>query len=139
MNRFEFQGLAELRAALRQLPSELAGEAVSIVDDATGRTESSLLQAYPLGETGKMRAGVSSAVVSDRGGVIGTVRSKSPHARLWEFGTAVRATRQGWNRGRAPSHKTEGLVAIAQRERSRMNQQLIELVRRAGFAGSGVP
>lgn len=135
--RLQLDGLTELRAALRQLPAELTDDAAAIVEDTTDRTETALVQTYPKGATGNLRRGVKKTVAKGSFGVQGTVKSTSPHAHLWEFGTAVRHTARGWNRGKAPSHAREGLVAIAVRERRRMNQRLVDLVRSAGFEVSG--
>lgn len=136
-NRIVLDGLAELKAALRQLPEGLRAEGAEIVDDTAEITASSLRQAYPLGDTGKLRAGVSVKTEHTPYGTIGIVRSRSPHAHLWEFGTQNRVTRQGWRRGRMPAHKADGLAAIAVRNRRRMYQRLIQLVQRAGFEVTG--
>lgn len=133
--RLQLDGLAELRAALRHLPADLADDAGDIVEDTTDRTQTALVQTYPRGDTGNLRRGVKTTIEHGAFGVEGTVKSTSPHAHLWEFGTAVRHTARGWNRGKEQSH--DGLVAIAVRERRRMNQRLVELVRSAGFEVSG--
>jgi hypothetical protein len=133
----QLDGLAELRAALRQLPADLVDDAAAIVEDTTDRAMTALLQSYPEGETGHLRRGVKKTIEKGVFGVEGLVKSTSPHAHLWEFGTVVRHTARGWNRGRAPRHYNEGLVGIATRERRRMNQGLVELVRSAGFEVSG--
>jgi hypothetical protein len=138
-NRVVFDGLAQLRADLLSLPDDLAQEAAVIVDDTTEVTASSLRQAYPRGETGKLRDGVRAEMKREQFGVVGTVHSTSPHAHLWEFGTQLRRTREGWNRGRMPSRDREGLVSIAARNRRQMNGQLVELVRNAGFDVTGDP
>jgi hypothetical protein len=136
-NRLVLDGLAELRAALRALPEELRSDGAKIVDDAAEVTAASLKQSYPLGDTGNLRGGVSIATEHTPHGTIGIVRSRSPHAHLWEFGTQNRTTRQGWNRGRSPAHHNQGLVGIASRNRRRKQARLIDLVRRAGFEVTG--
>jgi len=137
-NRMELHGLAELRAALRSLPEDLAHDGAEFVDDATEHTAASLRQSYPVGDTGKLRAGVKSSVTHSQFGVVGEVKSTSPHAHLWEFGTEIRSTRHGWNRGRSPSHHRDGLIPIAVRNRKTLNGKLIALVRSQGFEVSGV-
>lgn len=136
-NRLVLDGLAELRAALQRLPEELRQEGAAIIDNAAEVTASSLRQSYPVGDTGNLRAGVSVKTEHTPYGTIGIVTSRSPHAHLWEFGSQNRVTRAGWRRGKSPEHKKEGLVPIAQRNRKKMNQQLVELVRKAGFQVSG--
>lgn len=132
-SRIELSGFAELRAALMRLPRELGGEAGDLIENTTEETASSLTQAYPLGDTGHLRAGVKATVTRDQFGAFGVVSSTARHAYLYEFGTAVRHTRLGWNRGWAPSHKPDGLIPIAIRARQRLTQRLIALVERAGL------
>jgi hypothetical protein len=134
-NRLEWQGLTEVRQALLHLPADLTSDATPIVDHATETAATSLRQAYPLGETGKLRQGVKVSVRASAAAVVGEVKSTSPHAHLWEFGTQNRHTRKGWFRGRETPH--QGLVGIAVRVRRRMNEQLIALVKAAGFDVSG--
>jgi Bacteriophage HK97-gp10, putative tail-component len=131
-NRLDL-GLDEFRAGLRSLPTDLAHDGAGFVEDATEHTASSLIQSYPLGDTGNLRRGVTASVTRSAFGVLGQVKSTSAHAHLWEFGTEIRATRQGWNRGRSPSHHRDGLIPIAVRNRKTMNGRLIDLVRKAGF------
>lgn len=126
-------GLEELRTALRNLPTELRDEAAGIVTSTVDRVAAELHTAYPDGGTGNLRRGIKKTIDKSAFGVRGTVTSTSRHAHLWEFGTQNRRTRQGWNRGRGPSHIRQGLISISLRERRKMEQGLIELVRRAGF------
>lgn len=136
-NRIVLTGLDDLRAALQQLPSDLANEAAEIVDHTAEITKSSLIQVYPLGDTGNLRKGVRVKIERGRFAVVGTVLSTSTHAHLFEFGTQDRTTREGWRRGRSPAHNPGGLVPIAARNRRAMNQQLKALVERAGFTVTG--
>lgn len=137
-NRIKWEGLNELRTALRQLPVELSGDASEFVEHAAEITASSLRQSYPLGDTGNLRAGVKVSTERSQFGVKGVVKSTSPHSHLWEFGTQSRRTRQGWSRGRSPEHRRDGLIPIAQRNRRQMYRQLVELVKRAGFQVSDI-
>lgn len=135
--RLELNGLEDLKAALRQLPAELTDDATAIVQATAEDAASALRQAYPVGETSNLRNGVR---VVSRSGVFTTtyrVKSMAPHAHLWEYGTENRVTRKGWRRGKGPSHEKEGLTSIAPRYRKRMNQQLMDLVRKNGLLVSG--
>jgi hypothetical protein len=131
-NRIVFEGLDEFKAMLQALAGTLTQDADAIVDHFAEITASSVRQVYPLKE-GRLRRGVK--VQTIRGKYIAgrAVRSTSPEAHLWEFGTQNRVTRRGWNRGRAPAHKPEGLVSIAIRNRRLMLAQLIALVQRRPF------
>jgi hypothetical protein len=136
-NRLTFEGMDGLREALKQLPADLAAEAAEHIDDTVEVTAASLVQSYPLGDTGNLRKGVKHTVAQSRDGAAGEVKSTSPHAHLWEFGTQNRKTTKGWNRGKLKDQYNRGLVGIALRERKKLNAKLIELVRKAGFEVSG--
>lgn len=138
-NRLILDGMDDLKTALRKLPVEMRDEAAEVIDHTAEITASSLRQSYPRGDTGNLRAGVKVSHERSTFGASATVKSTSPHAHLFEFGTQNRTTRQGWRRGKSPEHKADGLVPIAQRNRKRMNQQLIDIVRKAGFDVTGTP
>lgn len=138
--KVELQGLEELKAALRNLPAELRDEANTYVEAATNEAEAALLRSYPEGGTGNLRKGVKKTIEKSAFGVVGTVKSTSRHAHLWEYGTVDRNTKQGWYRGQEHSARErgmEGLSAIAPRVRRKLNEQLWQLVKRAGFDLSG--
>lgn len=135
----QWSGLEEFKKDLRNMPADLADEAGDPVEDAGEHTASSLIQSYPLGDTGNLRGGVSVTTERSQFGVSSIVKSKSPHAHLWEFGTENRKTRQGWPRGTGPEHERQGLVPIAQRNRRTMYQQLKALLVAHGFQVSGEP
>lgn len=137
MNELRIDGLDELKEALRQLPAELAAEAADAIDNTVEVTAASLVQSYPRGDTGNLRNGVKHSVIRSDFGAVGEVKSTSPHAHLWEFGTQNRTTRQGWNRGKLEAQYNRGLVGISLRERKKLNEQLIGIVRKAGFVVTG--
>jgi hypothetical protein len=131
-------GLAELRAALVQLPDKIEQQANDEVKRTMNEAAAALVASYPEGDTGNLRKGVKKRFrINRRGFATGTVRSEAPHAHLWEFGTVNRRTEKGWNRGRMITHYNRGLVGIAQRERREMEAALVALVRNHGFTVSG--
>jgi hypothetical protein len=132
-----WQGLPQLIAELRNLPGHLGDEAADRIEDAVEHTASSLRQVYPIGDTGKLRAGIRTQMSRSAFGASGTVVSASRHAHLWEFGTQDRETAKGWKRGKMPSEHRSGLAVIAPRWRRRMYQELAEILRREGFVVSG--
>jgi len=132
-NQIVLEGFEDFKAMLAQLPDTLAEEAEAIVEHYAEITASSIRQAYPIGDTGKLRRGVKIQVLKRRFVAGRTVRSTSPAAHLWEFGTQNRVTRQGWRRGRMPAHKPEGLVAIAVRNRRAMVEALIAMLQKQPF------
>lgn len=149
--RLKMDGLAELRAALRALPDDLAQEAAAIVQAQAEYAQQQIVAAYPErttnlnpGPTRKSRwfpPGILKARVTStrepgaaRFGARAVVRSRAPHAWLFENGTKPRQTRNGASRGRMPvAPESERMIPIAIRRRRVMVQALIDLVRRAGF------
>lgn len=132
----KFQGIDELRAALRQLPAELAGEAGHILEaegNAAGVAIRSGYSAHRV--TGNLRDHVS--VVHEHSAVAAktVVKSTARHAHLFEFGTQTRQTRNGANRGAMPPGHV--FVPAMVRARRRMFEQLADLLRRAGLQVRG--
>jgi len=100
-NRLVFEGLDELRQQLRALPADLVSRASAIIDRRAQNAAAAIRAAYPEGETGNLRSGVSVPFsASSAFGAGALVSSRSQHAHLWEFGTAVRRTARGANRAR---------------------------------------
>ena len=63
-----------------------------------------LASGYPIGKTGKLRAGVRVKDEAPFGdAILVRVRSLAPHSHLYDKGTAARRTRRGWNRGVMPA------------------------------------
>lgn len=135
--RLEFDGMAELRAALKAMPSELTHEASAIVVSHAEEAERLVESAYPQGPTGRLRRGVRTQRNLSRTIASAIVKSTAPHSHLFERGTGARRTRKGWNRGRMPvAPESQRMVPIAIRVRRRMVNQLIAMVERAGFTVS---
>ena len=132
-NRIHFAGLDALFEFLRTAPERITDKAADIIENTTELTRSSLVQSYPRGRTGNLRAGVQVEYQHTRFGVLGRVVSKSPHAHLWEFGTVNRKTALDWKRGAAPHHKPQGLVPIAERNRKQMIADIVDVLRAEGF------
>lgn len=134
-NRLTFEGLSELREALRNLPDDLRGEARHIVEAAANGAAAQIQGAYAV-DDGDLRDGVyvrPSEVGTFGAGAI--VVSKAPHAHLYEFGSQVRRTKAGANRGAMPPKPT--FVPIVIRKRRQMQEQLIDLLVRHGLVVSG--
>jgi hypothetical protein len=127
-----YDGLEELRAALRSLPADLALEAGPIVTAAAERLQQDAQAAYPA-RTGHLRNGVRIGTIGAAGrfGVAMTVRSTAKHAWIFERGTAARKTSKGWSRGAMP--KGDLFIPLAIRTRTAMYQGFRELLERHGF------
>jgi hypothetical protein len=137
--RVTWTGLDQLRAALRALPFELAADARHIVEGTAERAKAEIAQAYQgHHHSGNLEKGLT-ATIRPTGsfGANATVRNRATHAHWFEYGTQIRKTGLGWNRGRMPSGNV--FLPRMQAARRRMYQELIALVRAAGFEVSGQP
>lgn len=132
-----WEGMSELRKEIRGLPPLLAQKAEARVTDAAGNAATALRDAYPAGPTGGLRRGVRVTSSRRKSLVVATVISSAPEAHLWEFGTQVRRTQRGWNRGAEPAHYNQGIVGIAIRYRRLLLAQLIAIVEEQGLPVTG--
>lgn len=127
------RGLSELRAALRKLPGDLTDEASEIVMRAADGAKAEVVGAYPERE-GRLRRGVTVDRSKGQFTHRAIVRSRAPHAHLFEFGTKARRNKSGANRGSMPkAPQSHAMLPIVIRRRRAMVDALIDLVRRAGF------
>ena len=133
MTSLRIEGLAELRAALRALPAELAAEAGPLVEAAAEGAAAEVRAGYQrAGGTGNLADHVVVDVVAmGRFGAAARVRSTARHAWLFELGTEVRHTRDGWNRGRMPPGKV--FVPVLMRRRAALWRALAGLLASAGL------
>lgn len=136
----KFDGLTELRAALRKLPEDLAGEASHIVEGIANGAASEVRRGYSRGKSGRMIDGVQVTHLSTSKAAAGALlKSSAPEATIWEYTKEQRRqTRSGANRGvmRLPP-ENKRMIPIVVRARKRMYAQLTDLLRRAGFVIEG--
>lgn len=126
-----FSGMQELIAGLGQLSATVQAEAGDIVLGAAVTMSSDVKREYGTGPTGNLAARV---VVEKAGPLRVKVRTKAPHAHLYEFGTVQRFTHgTGANRGTMPAKPV--FVPAAVRTRKRMVDDLKDLVRRQRVRG----
>jgi hypothetical protein len=134
-SKLVLEGLDGFRAALRQLPQELAQEAGDIVSGAATTAGEQIQRAY--GEkTGRLRRGVKVTQEQAQFGARAIVRSTAPHASIYEYGTKQRRNSKGANRGTMPAF--HAAIPIIVGARKSMVSKLVQLVRRAGFQVEGV-
>lgn len=147
--RLLFEGMNEFRDALQKLPEELAQQARSVVADAAKEALRETVDGYPVRQSnrnpginrktpyyppGNLRRRVVIANKSTNVSAIFVVRSAAPHAHLFENGTARRTTSTGANRGSMPAAPlAERMIPKVVRIRRRMVEQLLAIVRAAGF------
>ncbi len=131
MIRLRMEGLAELYAGLRALPGDLAREGGAIVVAHAEDAKNQIQAEYHEGPTGNLRRGVVVDRASSGFGARAIVRSRAPHAWMYESGSAQRRTERGANRGRMPA--LHAFIPIVIKVRAQMVRSLIGLVERAGF------
>jgi hypothetical protein len=132
--KLQMEGLAELRAALRNLPEHLTEEASDIVHRNATAAEQRIAQNYPVGPTGNLRRRVSTEQAKSRLTATSRVRSRAPHASIFERGTRQRRNAKGANRGRMPeANENQKMVPVVIRQRRQMVEELKDMVRREGF------
>jgi hypothetical protein len=124
-------GFDELRQQLRELPEHLAGEAGTIVNEATDSFMTTTAAAYPK-RSGNLSRGLRKLQKSSgRFGVVYQVKNVAPHAWIFENGTQVRHTAIGANRGAMPPGHI--FVPNAIRTRAQMYQRLAAMLEREGL------
>lgn len=134
MSPLTIKGLVEFQEAMSHLPEHLTDEAANIVHDAATGAMGETYVGYPRGKTGGLRGGLTLETHRTRTTSKVIVKSTSDHASDYEKGTAERATRKGWNRGRMPAPRPgTAMIPIVRRWRARMVEDLIAMVERAGF------
>ena len=125
-----FTGMAELIADLQALGPAKEQEAGVIVSKHAEAAAQAVRVGYPVKEGG-LRNGV---VVKVIGATRRLVISRARHAHLFERGTVRRSTNStGANRGTMPAGNV--FIPTVVRWRTRMNEQLIAMVKRSKVRG----
>ena len=136
--KVELHGLDELKTALRNLPQELTQEAQAIVVAHAEFAEREIENGYPVGPTGNLKRRVTTEVNTSRFAAGARVRSRAPHASLFERGTKRRVTADGRNRGvMPPAPDSARMVPKAIRHRRRMMGALRAMLERHGLVVTG--
>lgn len=134
-NRIRFDGLDELKQALRQLPAELTAEASGIVDGAANEAMREIVDKYPT-RTGNLKDGVTvTHFEGARFSAGAIVKNTAKHAFIFEHGTQARHTDLGANRGSMPPGHV--FVPIVIRKRRAMYERLKTLLVSKGLVVSG--
>lgn len=132
-----WDGLDELRDALRQLPDHLTDESIDIVQEHVGAAGAAIIDEYNDHRvSGNLAKGVRIETSKSKGGISARLTSNAFHAWLFENGTEARHTAIGADRGSGPPHHV--FVPIVVRERRAMYDELIAMVEREGLTVSGV-
>lgn len=125
-----FEGMDELRQQLRNLPTDLGGEAAHIIEASANAAAATIKAGYPA-RTGNLRDHVYVTHERTQFGAIGIVKNTAKHAWIFENGTQARHTDLGANRGSMPAGHV--FVPAVIRERKRMYEDLKDLVVRHGL------
>jgi len=135
MASLTWSGLDELKAALRQLPAELTGQAAKIVQAAANRAEADARLNYPV-VTGNLRDGMGQIERDDSAnyGYRITVINRAPHAWIYEYGTQAR--HRGLKTWR-PMPAGHVFVPAIERNRRWMYDQFRDLLRDQGLGVIG--
>ena len=134
--RVTLDGFDEFAATLAVLPATLTTQARDPIRTAAEETMTQLLAGYPE-KSGHMKAGVSLDVHDEPAHFAVTVLSLAPEAHLWEYGTRVRSTQQGWNRGSEQGAREKSLHAIADAHQETLAQILTGIVKANSFEVDG--
>lgn len=126
-----FEGLDELRAALKALPEHLRGGAATIVIDHAEAAKQEIVDAYPE-VTGNLKGRVVVEPQSSTYGAAAKVKSTAKHAWMFENGTQTRQNALGHNRGAMPPGRV--FVPIMVRRRREMHGDLVDLLQHAPVA-----
>jgi hypothetical protein len=129
--RLTIQGLEELRAALRRLPEDLAGEAAHLIEARGNGAVATIKAGYPK-RSGELRDKLAVTHTRSRVGARSVIRNTSKHALPFDVGTqAARQTRGGANRGSAPANPI--FSQTIRRERRGLQDDLRDLLVRHGL------
>lgn len=127
-------GLADELAAFTALPTTLRDTARPVVSAAADTAESAIRAAYPV-VTGALRAGLRQEAVETPYGYAVRLVNDAPQAVWYEYGTELRQTSLGYNRGRMPAAKV--FVPEVLRDRRTMVEDLIPVVEAQGLTVRG--
>jgi hypothetical protein len=136
-SQFVFDGIAELKEALRRLPHEFTEEAVHIVEGVANGAAATIKGNYAR-VSGNLVDGVSVDIERGAFAASAVVKSKSPHAWIYENGTQVRHTDAGANRGRMPpAPPGRAFIPAMIKARRRMYEQFAAMLERHGLVVTG--
>lgn len=136
-NKFKFEGLEELKTALRNLPTDLRNEAAAIVPRKAFEAKADIIAAYHEGPTGRLKRRVTSEEEHSQFGIAVIIKSRDPIAWLYEHGSQARHSGIRKDLGVMPAQPT--FIPIAARKRREMFDELIAMLRRAGLTVVGTP
>jgi hypothetical protein len=139
-----WNGLSELKKILRSLPDDLAEEAGRVVVWNANAAAGDIRASYPR-VSGNLQDGVvvevDNSFVGSRYGARAIVKSKAPHAYIYEHGTEARHyfTQKGRGVRKAVGRMPAGNIFVPRviKHRRRMMDELVEFLIRKGLMVRG--
>jgi hypothetical protein len=147
-NRFVFDGIDELREALRNLPAELAAEAAGYVTDNAEAAVADVRRVYEAHvDSGNLVSRLFISTSSSAFGAGALVRNTAKHAWLFENGSQARhwtgprgtgkSTGEMWGKTAQPPSHT--FIRSMMKHRKHMYEQLRAMLERHGLEVTGEP
>lgn len=133
--RLTFDGLAELKAQLRELPEALTTEGGHMVEARANSATATIKAGYPT-RTGNLRDGMDVHHSRSRFGARSVVINTDKDAQVYEHGSQARHNRFGANRGSMPPDPIFTRTVIRQR-RALYETDLVDLLTRNGLTVIG--
>jgi hypothetical protein len=128
-------GLEQLIVEMRNLPKDLAREASGIVVESAEDAGAEVRDKYP-NKTGDLKSKVRvTRVAKGQFGAGAQVQNTSPLAFIFENGSEVRRTKEGWFRGRMPPGRV--FIPTMRKHRRRMYERLKALLESKGLQVTG--
>ena len=134
-------GLDELRHVLKNLPTSLAEQSESIIDNRAEIARSTITQLYPR-RTGNLRKGVRlKEITMGPYGRGRKVENRAPHAWLFEYGTEgtrFYTTKHGKRKSVGQMPPGRVFIPNAIRHKRILMTELVAMLERAGLVVTGV-
>jgi hypothetical protein len=126
-------GLDEAVHEFDRFPTDSANEARAIIGSAAQGAAAAIQAAYPV-VSGELRAGVGvEPLQQDQLYAGDRVVSRSDHAHVYEYGSQLRRTAQGWGRGVMPRPPTFIFGRELTRARAGVGDGLTGILARGGL------
>lgn len=128
-----WDGLAEFRSELQAFPQKLDREGATQVRAQAEAARSEIRAGYVV-RSGTLANSLQPVRYSDDG-LSARLVNTAPYAAAYEYGSAVRHTSKGFNRGRVDAHHS--LVPVAMRRRRALVSGLTDYLQQQGLQTSG--
>ena len=129
------EGIAEVQKALQDLPPTLVVEGSHLIEGEANYAAYQIRSQYPAGD---LQDGVTVDPVTKATAYAGfRITSRDFKAEWYKFGTAMRHTKLGWNRGQERVRPTPVFIPTMEKARATMWAGLREFLVRNGLIVTG--